>query len=351
MQEESPPSSVPFGAQKVPGATGNASSSGDAAPRVLLTDRAWPDAQIERVILAEAGAELVEAPAGDEATLVQHARGVSAIITNWAKVTAPVIEAAPGCRIICRAGIGLDNIDLSAASIRGIPVTNVPDYCVTEVADHALALLLACARNVAFFHLRTKQGEYRLQAGPSMPRLAGKVLGLVGLGRIGRNLAERVRPLGMKVVAHTASGSSHGVDCDMLPLEDLLAESDFVSLHAPLTPATRHLLKLPQFERMKRSAYLINTSRGGLVDHADLQKALDRNLIAGAALDVFEPEPPDLGEPLFRDERVIVTPHAAFVSQESLHELRTRVARQVVDILQGRRPENIVNAAEIGLSP
>lgn len=311
--------------------------------RVLLTDRAWPDASIERGILAEADAELVEATDTSEAALAVLAENASAIITNWARVTAAVIGVAAKCRVICRSGIGLDNIDVTAATARGIPVTNVPDYCVGEVADHALALLLACARQVAFFHQRTKQGEYRLQAAAPIPRLAGKILGLIGLGHIGRSLANRAAALGLEIVAHTLSGHSRGAPCRMVSLDELLSSSDFISLHAPLTTATRHMLSLPQFERMKRSAYLINTARGGLIDHAALATALERNLIAGAALDVFEPEPPDLGAPLFRDERVIVTPHTAFVSTESLIELRTRVARQVVDVLQDRRPPNVVN--------
>src|SRR5262249_9221317 len=149
----------------------------------------------------------------------------------------------------------------------------------------------ACARNIAFFDARTKRGEYRLQDAPPMPRLAGKRLGLIGLGHIGRNLAGKARALGLEVAAHTASGNDRGTGCRMMSLDRLLAESDFVSLHAPLTPATRHLLGLPQFETMKRSAYLINTARGRLIDHAALWQALERNLIAGAALDVFEPEP------------------------------------------------------------
>jgi D-3-phosphoglycerate dehydrogenase len=311
--------------------------------RVLQTDRAWPDSTIEREILAPVGAELLEAPAIDESTLTALARDVDAIITNWARVTTAVVRGTSHCRVICRTGIGLDNIDVASATALGIPVTNVPDYCVGEVADHALALLLACARQIGFFHLRTKKGEYRLQAAPPMPRLAGKVLGLIGLGRIGRSLAARARALGMEVVAHTPSGNAHGLDCRMVALDELLERSDFVSLHAPLTEATRHILGRPQFERMKRSAWLINTARGALVDHSDLANALEQNLIGGAALDVFDPEPPDLTAPLFRDERVIVTPHAAFVSEESLIELRTRVARQVRDVLEGRRPECVVN--------
>jgi D-3-phosphoglycerate dehydrogenase len=318
---------------------------------VLQTDRAWPDSTIEREILSPLGAELLEAPATDEATLASLARDADAIMTNWACVTTAVVRGASRCRVISRTGIGLDNIDVATATARGIPVTNVPDYCVAEVADHALALLLACARQIGFFHLRTKQGEYRLQAAPPIPRLCGKVLGLLGLGRIGRALATRARVLGMTVVAHTPSGNAHGVDCQMVTLEELLERSDFVSLHAPLTEKTRHILGQPQFDRMKRSAYLINTARGGLIDQSALAGALARNRIAGAALDVFEPEPPDLAAPVFRDERVIVTPHTAFVSEEALIELRTRAARQVRDALEGRRPECVVNPEVFSASP
>lgn len=311
--------------------------------RVLMTDRAWPDAEIERRILSAAGGELVEAPTGDEATLVRMAAGVQAIATNWAKVTPAVIAAAGDCKIVCRMGIGLDNIAIPAATERGMLVTNIPDYCVPEVADHALAMLLAGARNIAFFHHRTKRGEYALQAGPAMRRLEGRTLGLVGMGRISQNLIPKARAFGLKIIGWSRSGNGYGTGVDMVPFDTLLAGSDYISIHAPLTPETRHLFSLPQFQKMRREAWLINTSRGPLVNPGDLWAALQQNLIAGAALDVFDPEPPNLNDPLYHDERVIVTPHAAFVSEESLADLRARVARQIVDAMSGKRPENIRN--------
>jgi D-3-phosphoglycerate dehydrogenase len=273
------------------------------------------------------------------------ARDVDAIGTCWAHVTEQVIRAAPRCRIVARFGIGLDNISVVTATALGIPVTNVPDYCVSEVSDHALALLLACARKIAFFHARTKAGEYRLAAAPPMKRLARATLGLVGFGRIAQALLPKARAIGMEVVAHSQSSNDQGTGCPMLSLDELLARSDFVSLHLPLTETTHGLLGDRQFERMKPTAYLINTSRGGLVDQQALWRALSSGHIAGAGLDVFDPEPPDLSQPLFRDERVIVTPHAAFVSEESLQDLRTRAACQIAEALQGRRPENVVNPA------
>ncbi len=311
--------------------------------RVLITDRAWPDTLLEQGLLLPIGAEIIEPPGTDERSLCQAAAGVDAIATNWAQVTPKVIEAAARCRIVARLGIGVDNIAIPTATARKIPVTNCPDYCVTEVADHALGLLLAFARKIAFFHGRTKRGEYALQAGPTMHRLSTQTLGLFGLGRIGRELASRARALGLNVIAHTSSGSDHGVGCRMVSFETLLTESDFLSLHAPLTPTTRRKFNADAFSRMRPSAVLINTSRGGLIDETALYDALQRGQLAGAALDVFDPEPPQLSQPLFQDERVIVTPHAAFVSAESLIDLRTRVMGQIVAVLSGHRPENVLN--------
>lgn len=311
--------------------------------RVLITDRAWPDCSIERGILSGAGARLVEAPNGDEATLIALARESDAIGTNWAHVTEKVIRAVPRCRIVARFGIGLDNICVKTATELGIPVTNVPDYCVSEVSDHALALILACARNIAFFHQRTKAGEYNLSAGPPMKRLKGATLGLVGFGHIAQALLPKARAIGFEVIAHSQHADDHGTGCPMVGFDELLRRSDFISLHAPLTDSTHGLFSDPQFAQMKPTAFLINTSRGGLVDHAALWRAISSGRFAGAALDVFDPEPPDLSLPLFRDERVIVTPHAAFTSEQSLQDLRTRTARQIAEALQGRRPENVIN--------
>jgi D-3-phosphoglycerate dehydrogenase len=315
-------------------------------PRVLLTDYAWPDLDIERSILREAGAELIVAEQKDAASLAQLAADCEAIMTNWVKVPESVIAVAPKCKIIARLGIGLDNIDVAAATRRRIMVTNVPDYCLVEVAEHALALLLTMARKAAFYHHETKSGRYNLQAGARLRRIEGQTLGIIGLGNIGRRLAEKAVPLRLHVLTTGRTPKSHqelppGVSwCEM---DELLARSDYVSLHLPLTPQTKHMIGAAQLARMKASAYLINTARGGLIDHAALSAALVAGQLAGAALDVQDPEPPDLSMPPFSDPRVIVTPHAAFVSVESLENLRTRTARQVAMCLQGQMPENVVN--------
>ena len=311
--------------------------------RVLMTDRAWPDTEIETAILRAADAELIEAPATDEASLATLAAGVDAIATTWARVTDMVIRNSPRCRVISRFGIGLDNIAVTTATELGIPVTNCPDYCVSEVSDHALGLILACARRIGFFHWRTKRGEYNLGAATTMRRLSGQTVGLIGLGRIARELVPKLRALGLKILAHTPSGSDHGTGCQMVPVSKLLEQSDFVSLHVPLVAETRRMINAERLGLMKPTAYLINTSRGGLVDHSALWDALQKNQIAGAALDVFEPEPPNLSDPLYCDERVIVTPHAAFVSAESLIAMRTQAVEQIAQSLRGERPNNVVN--------
>jgi D-3-phosphoglycerate dehydrogenase / 2-oxoglutarate reductase len=313
--------------------------------KVLLTDYAWPDLEIERRILQEVGAELVVAEAVDSASLAKLAADADAIMTNWARVCESVLAAAPNCRLVARLGIGLDNIDVEAATRRRIAVTNVPDYCLVEVAEHALALLLALARKVAFYHHETKSGHYRLQAGPTLRRIEGQTLGILGLGRIGRKLAEKAVPLRLHVLATSRSRRELPPGVNWCELDELLQRSDYVSLHLPLVSETRHLIGAAQLARMKPTAYLINTARGGLIDTQALAVALAANRLAGAALDVQDPEPPDLRQPPYNDPRVIVTPHAAFVSAESLENLRTRAARQVAVRLTGGRPENVVNPA------
>lgn len=316
--------------------------------KVLITDYAWPDVEIERRVLAEIDAELIVAPQQDVVTLEALAADVDGIMTNWAKTPAVVIGASPRCRIVSRLGIGLDNIDVEYCTRHGIPVTNVPDYCLIEVAEHALAQILSLARKIAFYHRETQAGRYVLQAGPKLRRIEGQTLGIVGLGNIGRRLAHKALGLGLKIIAYSRSRKDPLPGVPFCELDELLAASDYVSLHLPLRPDTRHLIGANELARMKPTAYLINTARGGLIDHAALAQALDQGQLAGAALDVQDPEPPDLSQPPYNDPRVLVSPHAAFVSEESLANLRERVARQVAARLTGGVPENVVNPSVLG---
>lgn len=314
--------------------------------RALITDYAWPDLDIERSILSASGIELVVADQKDVASLTKSAEGCDAIMTNWAKTPAEVISAAKNCKIVSRLGIGLDNIDVAYCTEHGIPVTNVPDYCLIEVAEHALALILAFGRKVAYYHHETKQGRYVLGAGTTLRRMEGQTLGIVGLGNIGARLAQKAQGIGLKVIGTTRSGKSRVPGVPIVSLDELLAQSDYVSLHIPASAETKKSFGAAQFAKMKPTAFLINTARGALIDDAALLAALNANQLAGAALDVQDPEPPDLSQPLFRHERVIVTPHAAFVSEESLTNLRQRVAKQIADRLHGKTPENIVNGVQ-----
>jgi D-3-phosphoglycerate dehydrogenase len=315
-------------------------------PKVLLTDYAWPELSIERGVLEAAGAELIVADRTDEARLAELAarESVAGMMTNWARITASVIGASPQLRIVARLGIGLDNIDVPAATRMGVVVTNVPDYCLIEVAEHTLALILALGRKIGHYHWQTKSGVYALPASPPLRRLQGQTLGLIGLGNIGRVVAAKAQALGFRVIAHTRTPAAAVAGVPWRPLDELLAASDFVSLHAPSTPATRQMIGARELALMKPTAYLVNTARGALVDHAALATALAAGRLAGAGLDVHDPEPPDLAAPPWNDSRVIITPHAAFVSEESLADLRHRAASQVADRLAGRTPPNVVNA-------
>jgi D-3-phosphoglycerate dehydrogenase len=315
--------------------------------QVLITDYAWDDLEIEQEILAGAGAQLLVAPEGDSGWLLEQAPEAHAIMTCWAPVRAEAIRAAKNCRIISRLGVGLDNIDVAVATECGIAVTNVPDYCADEVAEHALAMLMSMARNVAYFHHATKQGEYDLLAPGPMRRISGQTLGIVGFGHTGQILARRAGGLGMNVLVHSRSRPDPALlgEAKFCSLEDLLANSDYVSLHLPLTDASRHMINAQRLAQMKPSARVINTARGGLIDHAALWETLEANRLGGAALDVHDPEPPDLDAPLYRDPRVIATPHSAFSSVESLMSLRNKAAQQVADCLAGRTPMHVVNPA------
>jgi D-3-phosphoglycerate dehydrogenase / 2-oxoglutarate reductase len=311
--------------------------------RVLLTDYAWPDLEIERAILAEYDAEMTVAPSGDVETLKKLAANVDAIMTNWVDVPAAVIDAATKCRVISRLGIGLDCIDVKHATTKGIPVTNVPDYCLIEVAEHTIALLFSLGRKVHLFHANAKAGKYDLKAGFPLRRISGQTLGIVGLGNTGREVAKRAIPLGLRVLATSRSRRDPVAGVTWTDLDELLATSDYVSLHIPLTKETRHTIAATQLARMKSTAFLINTARGGLINAKALSDALANGVIAGAALDVQDPEPPNLSQTPYNDPRVIVTPHAAFYSEESVAELRRRASHQVGVRLSGGRPENVVN--------
>lgn len=317
--------------------------------RAIYTDYPWPDPDLERALLGEVGCTLAVSPDNREETLIRFAEehNPHTILTCWAPTTARVIDAAPACRHIARTGIGLDNIDVQHATRKGILVTNVPDYCVREVAEHSLAMVMDLGRKLSVCHHATKEGVYDLVGAQPIYRLKTQTLGIIGLGATGTILAGLAQAIGMTVIGTNRSKNvPPGVR--WAPLEELLAQSDYVSVNCPLSDETRHLINAESLALMKPTAYLINTARGGIVDHNALAAALDAGTIAGAALDVQDTEPPDLSRPPYNDPRVIVTPHTAFCSPEAIYELRERVGKQVAAFIRGERPECVVNPEVLG---
>jgi len=286
--------------------------------------------------------------------IISMAHDADAVISPTSVQPYPrkVIEKLTCCRIIASAGIGYESIDLRAATDMGIVVTNTPDYCLDEVSDHAMALILACARKLPRVQKAVREGKWttshELRKGilPPMAHLRDQVLGIIGLGRIGRSLAPKAKGFGMRVIAyapHTSEEEIARLGVEKVNLDRLLREADFVSIHAALTEENYHLLGVDQFKSMKPTAYIINTARGPLVDEQALTTALTQKLIAGAALDVLETEPPKLDNPLLSMDNVIITGHTAQYSECSEAELWRTPADEIVRVFQGQWPVNVVN--------
>jgi D-3-phosphoglycerate dehydrogenase / 2-oxoglutarate reductase len=314
--------------------------SAGISPSVLLTDRAWPDDKLEREVLEAAGLALVSGPP-DAAPAAMIERLVAeqkpaAIMTCWAPVSAAAIAASPGLRLVARMGVGLDNIAVDAATERGVLVTNVPDYCVEEVSDHAVGLVLAWTRGLVRVDREVRDGRWD-PAGARLRRLASLTCGVVGYGRIGRVTARKLAGLGARVIASDPfpPSDTHGVP--IVPLDELLRSSDAVIVHAPLTPTTHHLIGSRELSLMPRGALLVNVGRGGLVDTRALIEALHDDRLGGAGLDVLEAEP-EVPRELLKHPGVVITPHIAFSSDVAVEQLRRSAAEEVVRVLSGEPP-------------
>ena len=305
--------------------------------KILVTDTDMPSFEIEERVLEPLGAEVKLAPASDEKTLAAEAAGSAAIMAGYAPVGEAVIAAAArgGCRAIVRYGIGYDNVDIAAAERHGIPVANVPDYCSDEVADHTLALLLAHARRIVAAEDIVRSGGWDIPKG-NVPRLAGRRLGLLGFGRIGRRVAARALTFGLDVIAYdpVVPVEMEGVTA-VRSADELYAGSDYLSLHLPLRAETRHVIDAAALSKMKRKPLLINTARGGLVDLDAVMQALNSGDLVGVALDVFENEPLPSDHPIRHHPNAIITPHMSYYSNESEPDLIRRVAEEVARALRG----------------
>ena len=319
--------------------------------KVLITDYVWPTTEPEETVLREeADAVAVVAPDGSEETLISLAADVDAIMTCFAQVTPNVLRAAPSCVAVGRFGVGVDNIAVDTATELGMAVTYVPDYCVDEVSDHVMALLLAFNRRITLFDNSVKNdGWGSVSLTMRIMRLRGKTLGVVGFGRIGQAVAQKALAFGFRVLAFdpymTAEQCALRGARKVEDMDDLLRESDFVTLHSPLNDETRGLIGAKELDMMKSEAFLINCARGPLIDEGALYDALTSGGIAGAGLDVMEDNHPPSDHPLLGLDNIIITPHVAFFSQEATLELEQRAAREVAHVLTGRMPDNLVNPA------
>jgi len=314
-------------------------------PVVAVSDSVFPNLNPARGVLSRIGAELLLAEASTPQAIMQVARDADALLVTYAKVTAEMIGQMTRCRIIARFGIGVDNVDIAAATNASIVVTRVPDYCIDEVSDHTMALLLALARKIPFANSRAHAGRWEMPAVVPIHRLRGSVLGLVGFGRIPQLVAPKAKAFGLKVIGYDPFVSEETMKragVEKVDFCELVKVSDHISIHTPLVPETNHLFNADVFRRMKPTAHLINTARGAVVDEEALARALDQGHLAGAALDVLSQEPPSTS-PLFGRDSVILTPHMSFYSAESLVELQSKAAEEVVHVLTGEAPRHPLN--------
>jgi D-3-phosphoglycerate dehydrogenase len=318
--------------------------------KVVLTDYVWESLDVEKKTL-EGLAELVPLQTKKPEEFLAQAADCDALLNTYAgPITADVMAKMPKCRIIARYGIGVDTIDLDAATQAGIIVTNNPSYCVEEVAEHTMALLLASARKVAFYDRQVRAGRWEVPPGKPLYRIAGRTLGLVGFGNIARQVAVRAASFGMRILFTDPFINEGQFDAPgkKMDLQGVLREADFVSLHPPLTVQTRKMISDEAFSGMKSSAILINCARGPIVDTEALVRALDAKKIAGCALDTTDPEPLPDPHPLRGRENVVLNPHVAWYSEQALIGLQAGAPSEVKRVLSGEWPVNVVNRAVKG---
>jgi len=309
-------------------------------PVIAITDSPFPSLDPAKKALARLDPEyrMAKSPSADDILAV--ARDADAVLVTFARLPGQLLRQLTRCKAIGRFGLGVDNIDLTAAKELGIAVNYVPDYCLREVSDHAMAFLLALARKVTFANKLVQSGRWDVAPLAPMRRLEGQVLGLVGFGNIPRALAPKAKSFGLQVLTYDPyvdQDALTAMGVESVSFDDLLARSDFISVHAPLQPATRGLMNAKAFAKMKKGAFLINTARGPLVDEAALIAALDSGHLGGAALDVVATEPLARDSPLIGRDNVILTPHTAYYSVEALEELQTKCASDLARVLSGEK--------------
>jgi len=315
---------------------------------VVVIGLGYPTYEYEERILKEANARLVLSEATSDEDIAAAVREADGVLNRTVDISAGAIDGMQRCKVIARYGIGYDNIDLDAATRKGICVTNVPGYCKDEVAEQALALLMSCIRRIVLHDRLIRQGEWDICARHKMYRIRGKTLGLLGYGQIARSLAEKASGLGVRVITHdpfVSAEQARAGGAELVDLETLWKESDYLSIHAPATAETRHIVNADTLQKMKSTAVIVNTSRGALIDEAALARALTEQWIAGAGLDVFEQEPLPADSPLRELDHLVLSDHESWYSEESQVELQTLAAQEAARVLKGQWPLNLVNPA------
>lgn len=314
-------------------------------PRVVITDHNFTDLKNEREIVEGAGGTLVAYQCRTEGDVIRHAADADGLIVQWAPITESVIGALQRCKVIVRYGIGVDNVNLEAAKRRGITVCNVPDYCIDEVADHTMAMALTLLRQLPQTDRALHEGRWLAPPPTRVPAPSALVFATVGLGRTARAVLDRARSFHFQLAAcdpYLSAAQSAETDIAVLGWDELLRSADVLSLHIPLNEETQHIVNRKTIARMKPSAILINTARGGLVDTVALAEALQGSSLAGAGLDVFETEPLAPHHPLLACRNAILTPHIAWYSEQSMKVLQRMAAEEVVRALDGKEVRNRV---------
>ena len=310
--------------------------------KVVFADYDYPSIDIELKQLEQLNAEIIEGQCKTEEELIRLAKDADGIICQYAPFTAKVINALEKCRIISRYGVGVDNIDVKTATEKGIMVAYVPDYCIDEVSNHAIAMIMNFARQISLFDRSTRKKDWDVMIAKPIFRLSEQTIGIIGLGRIGSAVAKKLKNFNVKILAYDPYVKSVIDGVRIVDFQELIEKSDYITIHTPLNEETKQIFTHKIFKQMKKSAYLINTARGGMLDQEALFEALNNKEIKGAALDVLENEPPDWSE-IPQLENLILTPHAAFYSESSFEELKKRTAQAVVDVLQGKSISNLFN--------
>lgn len=313
--------------------------------KVVVTDHIYMDFEEEKKLFESAGAKLEVAQCRREEDVIKASKGAIGLINSEIPITRNIIESLPDLKVIAKYSLGVDNVDVEAATENNVFVANVPDYCQDEVSNHALALIMSLTRKIVSLNQTVKQGKWSFTDGVPLHRFNTQTVGLLSFGNIARKLAKKLLAIGFNVITYDPYLQQADKESNVEPvsLEELMRRSDVISIHTPLTKDTYHLVDKDLLNHAKPSAIIVNTGRGSIINERDLIEALKEGKISGAGLDVLEKEPMEENNPLLSMDNVILTPHIAFYTEESMQELKRKTALNILDVLQGKEPRYRVN--------